>query len=126
MKRWKAVAGILLIFVAGCAAGAAIGTWLAFSRMPKPGPDMLVWALEVKVKPELNLTAEQEVEFRKLCDETRAELSALHVRIRPQFEEILDRTDKKLHLMLNEEQRKKLDQIRDEFQRNHKRDMDRP
>ncbi|HNR11739.1 MAG TPA: hypothetical protein PLG17_07330 [Thermodesulfobacteriota bacterium] len=113
MCKTKIIAGILLVFILGAAAG-TFGTKVYFkhrieqySRSEKPP---LVRMLVNRLSSKLDLTESQEQEVKQIVMQTVKDVRALRNTYRPQMEEIFRQTLEQIRKHLTEDQKKKLDE----------------
>ncbi len=112
MKQFKAVAGVITIFVLGAMTG-VLGTGLVIQhRMEsfhEKGPPSIRPMFTKHIVNRLDLTPAQQAEVEKIVDELQAELRIIrrdfHPRIKAAFDDCFERIAKHL----TEEQQKKLE-----------------
>ena len=125
MKKAKAVAGILLVFVLGAVAG-TLGTHYIYSQRmegifrgePKLSRDFIVRRLT----RELDLDENQAAQLRTIVRETHGELREMRRTLRPQTEAILARSQERVRAILRPEQRLKYEKILEERKRRRSAD----
>lgn len=115
MKRLR---GFLLVafifgcgFVAGGFLGAAFGWMGLYHKIVKGGPEAVRQIVLDRAIHDWKLDPEQRREVRKIVEETSAELDAATASVRPQVREILGRGEERIRPLLNEQQRKKFDDL---------------
>ena len=120
MNRVKLWTGILLIFVAGALAGSLVTGSLIKHRIVKfrereSGARKAF--LMKKLTRDLNLTQTQQVKIAQIIDQTHEKLFQLREKERPEFHKITEQSFELMKKVLNEEQKQKLDEIRQRFKR---------
>src|SRR6059058_1967351 len=83
LKVWLV---LVVVFVLGSITGAAL-TGLYRSRAGADRPEKAMHERFEKMRSELNLTDEQTKSISAILDETRNEYRALHVELKPRFDE---------------------------------------
>jgi len=121
-KKLKVWAGILLVFFLGALAG-SLGTSAylkqrieRFSRGKHPSIRVV---LMKKLDHELDLTDTQRVDVEKILERLETELHELRQRHRPETREVFDHSFDMIKEKLDQEQRSKLDDLREEMRRRH-------
>jgi len=118
MNRLKVSIGVLLIFILGTLAG-SLGTGLYIKHrigaFVSGGPPPLMHLLMRRMSHQLNLTKEQEAEIDKIVEQTHKEISAFRERYDPEFEKIIDKSFASIRETLDEEQKLKLDALREDL-----------
>jgi hypothetical protein len=119
MNIWKLVAGVVLVLVVGILIG-SIGTWLLLKPPHPPWPrDPKARAAEAleRLSKDLDLTHDQKVVVKKILERMSERLREHFVRQRPQMEKIVDESFSEIKKELTEDQKKKLDEVRERFRR---------
>jgi hypothetical protein len=120
MNKIKVIIGLLLIFMLGVLVG-SLGTHLyfkyRFERFAYSGPPPLMQGLMRIMIHKLSLTKAQQVEIEKIIRPADKKLSSFREKFRPEFEKIIDDTMAQIKKKLNDEQKKKLDRLRDDLKR---------
>jgi len=115
MNRLKLLSGIILILILGALCG-SIGTWMfvkhrigGILKGPEPPPIRMLhrWA------DELDLTEDQQAEFRKIIDESRHRFETLMWKYHPEFQEALDETTAGIKKLLNPDQQDHFNRLYD-------------
>lgn len=112
MKKWKAIAGVVVVFLLGTVAGALVTHQIYQHRMESfmrggPRPEMIVQRLN----HELHLDAAQLTQLRSIVQETSSEIREVRKQIRPRIREILERSQDKVRAILRPDQREKYEKI---------------
>jgi Spy/CpxP family protein refolding chaperone len=114
MKKWKAIAGILLVFLLGALSG-VLGTYAVYQqRMEGVMRDEPGRAREFIVRRlgrDLSLDPGQSEQLRAIVRETHAQLRELRKKIRPETEEIMARSQDRVRAILRPDQREKYEKI---------------
>jgi Spy/CpxP family protein refolding chaperone len=109
-KTW---AVLVAVFILGCVTGVGIDgiyrskTSASFRDSRSRDRD----AMFEKIRTDLNLTAEQSKEMRRVLDETANEFRALRTELRPKYEELRLKTRGRMRALLNAEQQQKFDSL---------------
>jgi hypothetical protein len=122
MKRWKLVSGLLLVFVLGILAG-AFGTRIylkdRFAHLRKDPKAKQAFIMR-KLSKELELTQEQKIKVEKIVAQMGAKRRELFLKNRPEIKKIMDEGFLQIKKELNNDQQKKLDVLREEFEKRRK------
>ena len=116
--KWKLIAGFLLVFVAGGIAGAALGGLYAkhlFFEFHHPG--MIGARMKEQFRSELHLTPEQAAKINPIIDKTAAELQQVRRDTSRRVGEIWMEAHQQIAANLTEEQRQKLQQMKERHHR---------
>lgn len=122
MKRWKLVSGLLLVFVLGVLAG-AFGTriylkdrFAHFRKDPKARQAFIMR----KLSKELELTPDQKIKVEKIVEQVGEKRREFFLKNRPEIKRIMDEGFAQIKKELNNDQQKKLDELREEFEKRRK------
>ena len=122
MKRWKLVSGLLLVFVLGVLAG-AFGTriylkdrFAHFRKDPKARQAFIMR----KLSKELELTPDQKIKVEKIVEQMGEKRREFFLKNRPEIKKIMDEGFAQIRKELNSDQQKKLDVLREEFEKRRK------
>jgi len=122
MKRWKLVSGLLLVFVLGILAG-AFGTRIylkdRFAHLRKDPKARQAFIMR-KLSKELELTPDQKIKVEKIVAQVGAKRRELFLKNRPETKKIMDEGFLQIKKELNNDQQKKLDVLRAEFEKRRK------
>jgi len=122
MKRWKLVSGLLLVFVLGILAG-AFGTRIylkdRFAHLRKD-PKARQAFIMGKLSKELELTQDQKIKVEKIVEQVGAKRREFFLKNRPEIKKIMDEGFLQIKKELNNDQQKKLDVLRAEFEKRRK------
>src|SRR5436853_5531475 len=105
LKVWLV---LVVVFVLGSITGAAL-TGLYRSRAGADRPEKAMHDRFEKMRRELNLTDEQTKAVSNILDETRNEYRALHMELKPRFDEPRQKARAKIRALLSAEQQQKFD-----------------
>jgi hypothetical protein len=112
VRRWRSVLGVGLVFVLGLLSGAAVATILHFRFVSRPDlPDRMAAVALRHLTRDLDLTEEQQNVVREAMQESRRELRALQEEMGPRMDATFQKTRDRIRAVLNEEQRKELDEM---------------
>jgi Spy/CpxP family protein refolding chaperone len=116
--KWKLVAGFLLVFVAGGIAGAALGGFYArhlFFQFHHPR--MASARMKQHLRAELSLTPEQVAKVSPIIDKAGQQLQDVRRSTRNRVREIMAETHREIAVNLTDEQRQKLEQMKERHHR---------
>jgi len=117
MRGWKAVAGVLLVFLLGVAAG-GIGVYRfhrhRMDRFFRGEPGAVSGFLVQRLSRELDLDAQQKTRVEAIVRRSEEEMRTLRQQFRPQFEEILSRGRKEIRAELRPDQQQRFDAMPEE------------
>jgi len=120
MNRLKVWAGIVLVFLLGALAG-SLGTGIYFKhrieRFAKGGRPPIKMILMKKLSHEIDWTETQRVEIEEILDQLEIKFLDLRRKHRPELAKLFDHSFESMREKLNSEQKKKLDEIREELRR---------
>ena len=123
MKRWKAVAGVLLVFLLGVLAG-GVGVYRyhrkAFDRFARGGPEMVSEFFLRKLSRELSLDDSQKERVEAIVRRTAGEAREVRQQCRPRIDEIFERGRREIRAELRPEQQRRFDEI--DAERRHRRE----
>lgn len=122
MKRWKAIIGVVIIFVLGAAAGALVMHGIDHQRIDRflrGEPGMTRDFIVNRLNRELNLDAAQLEQLRTIVQETHAAMRDVRKQYRPQTEEILKMSQDRVRAILRPDQLEKFNKIAAERKRRH-------
>jgi len=114
MKKWKAVVGVVLVFLLGALSGALFTRvcWHEFGGGRHVNPDAIVRRLD----RELKLDPAQKEEVRKIVAGVHAQMQAMKKENEPRVEALLDKAQDEVRAVLRPEQRERYEK----FIANHK------
>jgi Spy/CpxP family protein refolding chaperone len=122
MKRWKLVSGLLLVFVLGILAG-SFGTRIylkdRFEHLRKDPKARQAFIMR-KLSKELELTQDQKTKIEKIVEQVGAKRREFFLKNRPEIKRIMDEGFLQIKKELNNDQQKKLDALRKEFEKRRK------
>jgi hypothetical protein len=122
MKRWKLVSGLLLVFVLGILAG-AFGTRIylkdRFAHLRKDPKARQAFIMR-KLSKELELTPDQKIKVEKIVEQVGEKRREFFLKNRPEIKRIMDEGFAQIKKELNNDQQKKLDELREEFEKRRK------
>ena len=119
MKRWKLLTGLLLVFVLGVLLGST-GTGYYFThRFAPPTMDRTTREAFImdRLSKELNLTRDQQLKIGRIVDQMVEKRHEHFRRSRPELRRIMDQGFSQIKEELNENQRNRLDALREKFER---------
>ena len=124
MKRWKAILGVLLVFLLGAIAGAAVvhrvghqGAEGVLSGRGGATADLVVRRLSRS----LDLDPAQRDQVRAIVTETRRDIVEIRKPVQPQVEAAFERSRIRVRAILRPEQQEKFDRIQAEHRKRRER-----
>jgi hypothetical protein len=117
--RWKLISGLLLVFVLGILAG-SLGTefYLKHRLAPLMKDSRAKKAFIMKkLSKELNLTSDQQSKIEPIVEQMLEKRREYYLKNRPEVKTIFDQGFAQIREELNENQKKKLDGLREKFHR---------
>ena len=111
MKNWKAIAGVLLVFLLGMAAGAFVTIGVIKHRWTHRGPRVMADFIVRRLSWELRLDNPQRDQLRIIVNQGWEEMKAVHDQVRPQVEGILSNSEVKVRAILRSDQQAKFDEL---------------
>jgi Spy/CpxP family protein refolding chaperone len=117
MNKLKLIAGVLLIFMTGIAAG-HFGTVFYFkNKIFKQGPPAFHHLIENKISRELKLTQQQKIKINKIILQAEKNFDSFRKKHRPELKLNLSGCFKKINEILTPEQQERFKQIQNRFER---------
>ena len=112
MKNWKAVAGVILVFLLGGVCGAALAHkvghhWSDESRHGRDRSEFIV----KRMSRELDLDDSQREEVRKIITGAHNEMQALMKQTEPQRDAIISRSEDQVRAILKPEQKERFEKF---------------
>jgi len=117
--RWKLISGLLLVFVLGILAG-SLGTGFYLKHRLAPlikEPRARKTFIMKRLAKELNLTSDQKTKIDPLVEQMIEKRREYYLKNRPEIKTIMDQGFAQIREELNEDQKKKLDGLREKFHR---------
>jgi hypothetical protein len=112
MKNWKAIVGVIAIFVLGGLAGSITTIGLVRHRLVHGhGSQMLENLIIRRLSWDLRLDRAQRSQLRVIVAEGHEEMKVIRKQIQPQVEELLTRSEAKVRAMLRPDQVEKFDKL---------------
>src|SRR5512134_4619 len=122
MKGWKAVAGVLLVFLLGVLSG-GIGVYRfhrkALDRFTRGGPEQVSEFYARKLSHRLDLDPSQRERVEAIVRRTAGEAREAREQCRPRIDEALEKGRREIRAELRPEQQRKFDEI--DAERHHRR-----
>jgi uncharacterized membrane protein len=106
MRHWKAILGVIAVFLLGMLAGGLVTVRVVGHRF-RHGSDFLVRRLSWQ----LHLDSTQREQLRGIVTDAQQQLRNVHRQVQPQVEAILAQSDDKVRAMLQPDQLKTFDRI---------------
>jgi hypothetical protein len=128
MNIWKLITGVVLVCIIGIVIG-SIGTQIYFKhRYPPRSPEPKAKAAFImnKLSKELNLTEEQRNATEKIVEQMTENLHQHFLKSRSEVRAIVDESFSRVKISLNDDQKKKLDVLREQYEKRRKERRDRP
>ena len=120
--RWKLISGLLLVFVLGILAG-SVGTGIYLKHRLVPlikEPGARKSFIMEKLSKKLNLTPDQQIKIEPIVNQMIEKRREFYRKSRPEIKKIMDQGFAKIKAELSEDQKKKLDELREDFKK-HRR-----
>ena len=117
--RWKLISGLLLVFVLGILAG-SLGTGFYLQHRLAPlmkEPRARKTFIMKRLSQELNLTSDQKTKIDPIVEQMIEKRREYYLKNRPEIKTIMDQGFAQIREELNENQKKKLDGLREKFHR---------
>lgn len=117
--RWKLISGLLLVFVLGILTG-SLGTGLYLKHRLAPlikEPRTRKTFIMKRLSKELHLTSDQKTKIEPIVDQMIEKRREYYLKNRPEIKKIMAQGFAQIREELNEEQRKKLDALREKFKK---------
>jgi len=114
MKNFKAIAGILLVFLLGAAGGALVSHAICQARLERfisGGHKMREDVIVERLTKKLDLDGSQQEQVRAIMHETHDSIRQVRSRIHPQIEGLLTTGQDRIKAVLRPDQREKFDKI---------------
>lgn len=108
MKNWKAILGVVAVFLLGMAAGGLLTVGI-IRRQIERGSPAVARLVERRLAWKLRLDAAQREQLRVIIADAQAQMRAVRSQIRPQVEAILDDAVAKERATLRPDQQEKFD-----------------
>jgi Spy/CpxP family protein refolding chaperone len=126
MNKWKAIAGVVLVFILGGLAG-ALGTMCICRH-----GDGLMWgrphaygeAVVRRLDHELKLSAEQKKQVEVIVNDARAEIKGLREQAQPKIDAIFEQAVSRVSAVLSPEQKAKFEKFVEKKRERMKRRQD--
>jgi hypothetical protein len=120
MERWKSIFGVLLVFLLGALAGAAV-----VHRVDRQGVESVlsgrggvtVDLIVRRLSRSLDLDPVQRDQVRAIVTETRRDIVEIRKPVQPQIEATIERSRARVRAILRPEQQEKFDRIQAERQK---------
>ena len=117
--RWKLISGLLLVFVLGILVG-SLGTGFYLKHRLAPfikEPRARKTFIMKRLSKELNLTSDQKAKIDPIVEQMIEKRREYYLKNRPEIKTIMDQGFAQIREELNEDQKKKLDGLREKFHR---------
>ena len=112
MKNWKAIVGVIAVFVLGGLAGSITTIGLVRHRLVHgTGGQMMADLIVRRLSWELRLDRVQRAQLRDIVAEGQQEMKVVRKQIQPQVEDILTRSEAKVRVLLRPDQQEKFDKL---------------
>jgi hypothetical protein len=114
MKNWKAILGVLLVFLLGCAAG-GLGTAIVIhkrvQRVVLGGPKVIDEMILKRLTHQLSLNTDQQEKIKSALEEARMQIRDVRRVTQPQVVKVFADSRDKIRTVLTPDQQKKFDEI---------------
>jgi len=124
MKRWKSIVGVLLVFLSGALAGAAV-----MHRVDRQNVDAVLSGrggatadlVVRRLTRSLDLDPAQRDQVRGIVTETRRDIVEMRKPVQPQVEAAFERSRVRIRAILRPDQQEKFDRIQAERRKRRER-----
>lgn len=108
MKKWKAIIGVVLVFVLGAAAGGLITLKMCRHGMwQRPSVEAVVHKMDRK----LGLDPQQKTQIEAVMRDARQEMQSVREEAKPRIDKIMADTEDKVRAILRPDQRSKYEEM---------------
>jgi len=124
MKRWKSILGVLLVFLLGALAGAAVEHRIArqsFENILSGRGGATVDLVVGRLSRSLDLDPAQQDQVRAIVTETRREIVEIRKPVHAQVMSSIDTSRARIRAILRPEQQEKFDRIQAERRKRRER-----
>lgn len=124
MNKWKAIWGVVVIFLLGAAAGALISYKFCQQKMEniaREEPGSMREFIVRRLSDDLHLDPAQTAQLRTIVQETHAEIRGVRRQYRPRIDEILAQSHAKIRAMLHPDQLEKFERFQKVMEERRKR-----
>jgi hypothetical protein len=112
MKNWKAIIGVIAIFILGGLAGSITTIGLVRHRLVHGhGSQMLQDLIIRRLSWDLRLDRAQRAQLRVIVAQGHEDMKVIRKQIQPQVEELLTRYETKVRAILRPDQQEKFDKL---------------
>ena len=114
MKNWKAIAGVVLVFILGALAGAIVAHRVCHHRIESiltGGSEVRREMIVHRMTHRLDLDDSQRRQLDTIMNETHTQVAAARRQIQPQVDEIISRSQDKVRAILRPDQRDKFEKF---------------
>ena len=121
--RWKLVSGLLLVFVLGILAG-SLGTGFYLKHRLVPlikEPRARKSFIMKRLSKKLSLTPEQQTKIEPIISQMIQNRREFYRKARPEIKTIMDQGFIKIKAELSEDQKEKLDELRENFKKKRRK-----
>ena len=120
MKTWKAILGVVLVFLIGVAIGVMLTAKFVELRVRDAidsGPEEMVQMIERRLTQKLDLTREQRAALRPILGKAQARIRITRQKTDPEIRDILEETRTEVRATLTSEQVRTYDALVGEARR---------
>jgi Spy/CpxP family protein refolding chaperone len=124
MKRWKSIVGVLLVFLLGALAGAAVVYRVGHQRVDAVLSGRVGATVDLIVRRltrSLDLDSVQRDQVRAIVTETRRDIVEIRKPVQPQIESAIERSRVRVRAILRPDQQEKFDRIQAERRKRRER-----
>jgi hypothetical protein len=112
MKNWKAIVGVIAIFILGGLAGSITTIGLVRHRLAHGhGSQMLQDLIVRRLSWDLRLDRDQREQLRVIVAQGHEDMKVIRKQIQPQVEDLLTRSEVKVRVILRPDQQEKFDKL---------------
>jgi len=119
MKKWKLIAGVLLIFASGLLVGALVSAMYIKHKHPlfKRDPVVKTRYIMEKLSGKLDLTDSQKEKITGIVQGIETEARSLYQRHRSEMKAVLEKGVAEMKTELNPQQIRELERMREEYRK---------
>jgi Spy/CpxP family protein refolding chaperone len=124
MKRWKSIVGVLLVFLLGALAGAAVVYRVGHQRVDavlSGRGGATVDLIVRRLTRSLDLDSVQRDQVRAIVTETRRDIVEIRKPVQPRIEAAIERSRARVREILRPDQQEKFDRIQAERRKRRER-----
>ncbi len=113
MKTWKAVLGVLGLFILGTVFGLVVSFWIAprAASSAPPLQEIVLRRLNQRLAANLSLSPDQQQAIAAITEDARNQLLEIRKETRPRVRQVMQDARNKIRAQLHPEQQARFDQL---------------